>query len=238
MSERLLRKNIISNYYNQSFQEGSVLYYTERSAVLSVFSKTYYRLYILSDDEKDCIGLLKCLPLERYTVSIPSKKEITEANDILTKSGFKHTDTFVRLANTKIKPGNIEKVVFAKKEQITQIIDLFIRHFKDYVSYIPDSIELEQLIDNKNVIVKEENGVIKGAFIFEFYGKKAYFRIWVDESKQGLDLIINAFAVVASKGINYVYNWVNMENTKSLTIYKFFGAKPDGLYDYVFIKER
>ena len=238
MSDRLLRKNVVSNYYNQPFSESDLLYYTNYTAVLCVNCKSFFRLYIISEDGEDCCKLLRALPALRYVVSVPSKADIAPVKEIMKEGGFNHSDTFVRLVNTKIKPGNVEKVVYANKSQIDQILDLLNRHFTDYVSYIPDRVELSQLIEGENVIVKVENEIVLGVFIFEFFGKKAYFRIWVDESKQGLDLIINAFAVVASKNINYVYNWVNLENTKSLTIYKFFGAKPDGLYDYVFLKEK
>lgn len=237
MSDSLLRKNVVSNYFNQPFHQGDALYYTDHTSVLCVKNNSFTRLFLLSDEGEDCITVLSSLPNNRYVINIPTKNDISTSKEILSRSGFAHTNTFVRLYNTKIKPGNVDRVIYADESLVGEIINLLNRHFTDYLSYIPDRTELKALIKDKNVIVKVEDGVLKGVFVLEFNGKKAYFRIWADESKQGLDLIINAFAVVASKNINYVYNWVNLENTKSLTIYKFFGAKPDGLYDYVFLKE-
>ena len=236
LTERVSRKGNISNYFLQKPDGASRLYYTEHTAIVAVSFESFCRLFFITSDENDFCSLINELPQGRYVINYPTKGSIDGVDALLHCCGFQHTDTFVRMYNTRFKEGKLDKVVYAEKSQCEQIIALLGRHFTDYLSYSPDKDELEQLIDKKCVIVNTEENKVIGVMVFEFQGKKAYFRIWCDEGKNGLKLLTEAFSLVANSGIRYVYNWINESNKVSMSVYKFFGSQPDGLKDYVYLK--
>ena len=236
LTERFSRKGNISNYFLQKPDGTSRLYYTEHSAIMVVSLESFCRLFFITSDKDDFCSLINELPPDRYVINYPTKGSVDEVDALLHRCGFQHTDTFVRMNNTRFKEGKLDKGVYADKSQCEQIIPLLRRHFTDYLSYIPDKDELENLMDKKCVIINTEEDKVSGVMVFEFQGKKAYFRIWCDEGKNGLKLLTEAFSLVANNGIRYVYNWINESNKVSMSVYKFFGSQPDGLKDYVYLK--
>lgn len=236
LTERVSRKGNISNYFLQKPDGASQLYCTDYTAIMVINFESFCRLFFITSDGGDFCSLINELPQGRYVINYPTKGNVDDVDALLQRCGFQHTDTFVRMYNTRFKEGKLDKVVYAKKLQSEQIIALLERHFTDYLSYSPDKDEMEQLIEKKCVIVNTEEDKVIGVMVFEFQGKKAYFRIWCDEGKNGLKLLTDAFSIVANKGIKYVYNWINENNKISLSVYKFFGSQPDGLKDYVYLK--
>lgn len=237
LSDRVSKKNKFSNYFFQKVEKDAQLLYTDKTAVIIVDYRTYKRIFFVSDDETELYYIINGLTSDRYVINYPTKGDKESIELLMGKCGFKHSDTFIRMVNTKFKQGKTDSVVYAKKSQADQIISLLNRHFVDYLSYIPEKEEMQNLIEQKSVIINEDNGNVSGVMIVEIQGKKAYFRIWCDEGRNGLKLLNDAFAIAASKGLKYEYNWINETNKVSMSVYKFFGSQPDGLKDYIFVKE-
>jgi hypothetical protein len=94
------------------------------------------------------------------------------------------------------------------------------------------------LIEQKNVIINATGKTIQGAFIFSIEGKKCYFRAWIDKSNHSLKLLFDVYNIMITKNLGYAYFWVNAKNKKVRSIHQLLGAKPDGLNDYTFIKNK
>jgi uncharacterized protein YlbG (UPF0298 family) len=231
-------KPLYSNYFNQPLTLDDYFCRTAHTLLISKSFAGYNRIYVLSDDLEDATKELNALK-GINVVNIPSKGDITSWEQLMQRSDFKLFGVYERFYNTKIRPQEeIKPIVYAKINQEEEIYDLFYNSgfFSIYTDYLPSHKELKQLIEQENVIINVADSQIQGAFLFSIEGQKCYFRAWIDNSNNGLKLLFDAYNIMVSKNLNYVYLWINSENKKVKTIHQLLGAKPDGLKDYTFIK--
>jgi hypothetical protein len=232
-------KPLYSNYFYQPLDLDDFYRKTAHTLLIIKPENAYNRIYILSDNAEDAIRELNLLN-GISVINVPSKGNVKQWEQLMLQTGFKLIGVYERFYNVKIQPiEESEPIIYAEVHQEKEIYDLFYNSgfFSLYTDYLPSHKELEQLIENKNVIVNVSDKQIKGAFLFSIEKQKGYFRAWIDKSSNRLKLLFDAYTIMVSKNINYVYFWVNSENKKVRSIHQLLGAKPDGLKDYTFIKQ-
>lgn len=236
LQDRLIGKHVFSNYYNQDVSSKDIIYYSENSVILAKYENYYRRLFVISNDLQDLGILLNSIPKDKYVLNYPAKNDINNIIKFLGENSFFHVKTYLRIYNTQVKKrGKLENIQFATINDLEQIKDLFKNEFVDFIAHLPDDNGYLSLINRNNIVVNRVNGVVKGAFMFEFQGKKCYFKAWVDKNNNGIKLLFDVYTIMADKNVKNAYFWVDSENYNVIRIHKLFGAKEDGLKDYIFI---
>jgi len=95
---------------------------------------------------------------------------------------------------------------------------------------------LRGFIENKSVIINKQNDKITGVNICPIIDSIMNLRLIIDLSGGGKKLMNAMFDIALKNGIKRCQWWVNSQNTRAIVFYRKFGAIPDGLKDYTFIK--
>ena len=228
---------IYSNYYNQPLSIDDCFYKAKETLIIAKPNEGYNRLFVMSNNSQEAAEMLKSL-VGTNVINVPSKGDISTWRNLFASANYKQLSVYERYFYTKIKSSKNSIATFALPEKCEEIYYMFCNSgfFSPYTDYLPTRSELYECICQKKVIVHELDGKIYGAFIFSMKGKKCYFRAWIDKSNNGLKLLFDMFNMMYKAGLNYAYFWINSENKNVKSIHQLFGAKPDGLKDYTFIK--
>lgn len=234
-------KLVFSNFFGLSEKKDYSIMQGERTLLLCVPEFDYHRIYVLSADKEELSAMLKTLDSE-YVINIPTKKEIEEWDRLLKESGFEHYVTYSHYLNMAIPNMKKKKTstgTFARPHELQQVYDLLYRNFSTYASHLPDKEELAEMIAGNRVIADyDEKGLVCGVNIFTITGSTAYGNAWVDEGEKGLDIFIDMFNIFIDKGVKRFVFWVRDGNKNVIKMHKIMGAKPDGLKDYTYIKNK
>lgn len=199
----------------------------------------FYRLYIYSNDEKDLKVVLRSISNETYLINIPTKNTIADQQMVLNDCGFRLCGIYGRYFNKSIIRREDECGMFASPEDFVDIKEMLYESFSPYTDYIPEDEELQSMITNQQVLVNRYNdGKVGGIVIFTIGGKKGYINVWLDKTGNGIPLMYKTYNIFESKGVNYVYFWINSQNKNVIVLHRMMGAKPDGLLDYTFYREK
>jgi len=234
------RRTVFSNYFGQAFEENDKYFETNNTFLLSKSVRDFSRLYIASNDKKELVEILSGLK-GTNVVNIPTKGDIRDVEAIMAESGYELIGVYERFVyNVKnlTAADDISKIEFAKAGDEEKIYNIYSTwpEFSFYTDYLPTQEELKKFIENKSVIVNKQEDDIVGTFIIEPQGRKYYLRLWIDISKKGLGLLKNVFSILKYNKIDFAYLWVNSNNKRVIALHQLFGATPDGLKDYTFIK--
>lgn len=66
---------LFSNYYGVNEQENFEILKLDRSILIRKKEHDFYRLFLLSADEKELVNILRALQEDTYVLNIPTKKE-------------------------------------------------------------------------------------------------------------------------------------------------------------------
>jgi hypothetical protein len=231
-------KPVYSNYYNQPFTTNDFFYKTDDTLIILKTNEGYNRVFVMSNNLQEAAKMLESLT-GTNVINIPSKGDISIWKNLFELAHYEQISVYERYYYTKIKLAKNNVATFALPSQCEDIYNLFYTSgfFSPFTDYLPTCSELYEWICQKKVIVHEVDGKIVGAFMFSIEGKQCYFRAWIDQSNNGLKLLFDVYNIMYNKGLNYAYFWVNAENKNVKSIHQLFGAKPDGLKDYTFIKQ-
>lgn len=232
-------KILFSNYYGVNELENFEILKTDLSILIRKKEHDFYRLFLLSADEKDLIIILQALQEDTYVLNIPTKKGVEDWQNILALSGFSFLAQYDRYYNKQIEYRESEVGDYAVEEDAPEIMNLlYSNDFSIYTDYLPTKERLSQMICNKQVLANKVDGHILGVLIYTIEGKKCYLNIWIDRSKDGLYLLFDAYNIMVEKGIGLAYFWVKSTNKKIIKLHKLTGAISDGLSDYSYIKNK
>ena len=92
------------------------------------------------------------------------------------------------------------------------------------------------MINNKQVILTQNDHSPKGFLIYSIEKEKCYLNAWLDHTGEGFLLLFDVFNIILNNKIKYSYFWVNSINIDVKRIHQLLGANFDGLKDYTFIK--
>lgn len=230
---------LFSNYYGVNEQENFEILKLDRSILIRKKEHDFYRLFLLSADEKELVNILRALQEDTYVLNIPTKKGVEDWQNLLTLSGFSFLAKYDRYFNKHIEYRESEVGTYAAEKDALEIMNLlYADDFSIYTDYLPTRERLSQMIRNKQVLVNNVDGHILGVLIYTIEGKKCYLNIWIDRSKDGLFLLFDAYNIMVKKGIDLAYFWVKSTNKKIIKLHKLTGAVSDGLSDYSYIKNK
>jgi hypothetical protein len=233
------RKPVYSNYYGVDLKDVQYFEDSETLILLKPF-ETFNRIYFLSMDALLLINHLKVLG-QHDIINIPSKKNIDESlYNVLKHSGYHICGIYERWYNNSNPSKEEFNGIFASINDIKTIYDIIYSVFNPFLDHLPSLQKLREMILNQQVLVnKDEKDNVQGVFIFTLENTKCYFNCWVDKvgGGAGLLLLFNMFNYMKIRNIEKSYLWINSGNTIVKKIHQLFGAKPDGLKDYTFIKQ-
>lgn len=232
-----LGKPIYTNYFGFSDTDEIESYTTEKSIVIRKKESTFFRLYLRSYDRNELSGIMLGLDGGEYILNIPSRKPIDDWIEFMPTVGFSLVGIYNRYHNTKVRSRKAGDGSFAKKEEILDIIKILNDHFTPYTDYLPDIRELEKMQENNQILVShDDDDKVGGVLIYTMEGRKCYLNAWIDHTGKGLFLLYKIYNICAELNINYVYFWVNSENTDVIRLHKLMGAEQDAIVDYTFKK--
>jgi hypothetical protein len=233
------RKPVYMNYFNQPITSNDRYWKTNDSLIIVKQIDDFCRIFILSNETQEIIKFLNSFQ-EMNVINIPSKEDISNWEHLMQTVNYRKIGIYERYYYTNVKSRkNTENILYANSYQVREIYELLYQYeqFSPYTDYLPTYSELEQLISQKQVIINKEKSRILGLFIFSIERKKCYFRAWIDKSNNGLKLLFDMYGIMWSQNITYAYFWINSKNEQVKKIHQLFGARPDGLKDYTFIKQ-
>lgn len=237
--KRMFSFRSYSNYFGQTFSENDLYLLTNHTFILAKPDEGFNRLYVASDSKEDLTDLLKLMD-GINVLNIPTKGDITPWMQLLSDAGYENIGIYERFYYVDFRTGgDLDSIIYAQMTDLEEIYNLYYeyKNFSPYTDYLPSRDELKQFIENDFVIINKNNDKISGVHMFPIVGKKYNSRMLIDLNNKGIKLILDMFEILHSKGVNYVYGWVNSINIKAKSIYLLMGAQLDGLKDYTFIKK-
>jgi hypothetical protein len=240
-----IKRNIglrYSNYYYQELQnEQFLVSYTTRSICFFEQEDGFYRGYFASVDMDDLTNLLSSVELESpVVIAIVSKTQNPELTENIQRSGFEQYRVYRRMVNRDFQKFELnDGITYAELGQAQEILELLKETFNPYTDYLPTAALLEQLIEDKQIIINEEDGRCKGLFIYRREGIKYNFNYMVNKSINPVSFMYsmqNFYAHLKNAGLQHGYLWVDSHNVKVIRLHEKFGWKFDGLQDAFYIK--
>lgn len=229
-----------SNYFFPELTNMSV-WHSEKTLVLNKLYEGYSRIYYLSTDRKDLTNALKeCTT--NMAINIPSKNGVdNEMLSILSDAGYGLFQTYERMYINGVDARGEYDPIFAKKEDIDDIIDISYRHFHPISDRLLSRDEFLSFIEKKQIFITRDHHSkkVNGLIAFSIDGNKCNFIEWVSEAPMGesLYLYLNGFNYMAYLGLKNCTLWYRVGNDKPRKIYDALGFKLDGLRDYTFLKK-
>ena len=234
-------KPVLSNYYGLATGFDYDYQIVDSTIVVRKKEGDFYRLFVLSTDAAELTTILSCLQ-EEHVINIPSRKPIDDWQAVMKDSGFEYYSTYSRYCNTKIATMKKHKTtlnIHATIENAEEIYQLLTETFSPYTGHLPSKEELEEMILNQQVLVdKYSDGHVCGVNIHTVTGVTGYGNAWVDKGEHAVELLLDMYNEMIEKGVKRHVFWVNDANTGVAKMHIKMGAKPDGLKDYTYIKNK
>jgi hypothetical protein len=236
IDEFFSRKLIYNNYFGIDLTN-SDCFRTKGTLIIRKRYDSFFRVYILSDNKESLTDSLQKIGRD-HVINIPSKGEITLWETILSQSNFQKIAVYIRMYNKTFERRGEFIECYAVESDIKQIRDILYEVFSPITGWLPDNMELMQMISNKQVFVDRDEKGISSVLVFTVKNRKIEFRAWASLRGHGLFLFYNAFNLMAELGVYHAYLWTNENNHKAKRIYELLGFERDGLKDYIFVKDK
>lgn len=234
-------KPALSNFYGLTAGFDYSYQMTDNTIVIRKQEGDFYRLFVLTTEPSELEENFIVLEGENV-INIPSRKPIDDWENVLKNSGFEYYSTYSRYCNTKIATMKKHKTtlnIHATVEHTDEIYQLLTETFSPYTGHLPSKKELEEMIINNQVLVdKYPDGRVCGVNIHTIIGVTGYGNAWLDKGEHAVELLLDMYNEMIDKGVKRHTFWVNDENIGVAKMHIHMGAKPDGLKDYTFIKNK
>lgn len=234
-------KPVLSNYYGLAMGFDYDYQIADSTIVVRKKEGDFYRLFVLSTDAAELTTMLSSLQ-EEHVINIPSRKPIDDWQAVMKDSGFGYYSTYSRYCNTKIATMKKHKTtlnILATVEDTDEIYQLLTETFSPYTGHLPSKKELEDMILNQQVLIdKFSDGRVCGVNIHTITGVTGYGNAWVDKGEHAVELLLDMYNEMIEKGVKRHVFWVNDSNIGVAKTHIKMGAKPDGLKDYTYIKNK
>ncbi len=255
---------IRQNYYgNCDRNEETFVVYGVDTIVLWGNDHGVIRGYFYSSDAEELAKLLQHLP-QGCTIDYLTKTK-GEMQNFLEASGFKLLHEMHRMSSAGLTEAEKKKIAEnyalmrealyrpehvrkANLEDLESVYNKLYEIFDVRESHLPTKKELAQFITNGWVSIYDENQQLLGIQIFtvnegQFYG----YQLWNGTGPEGyfslMEMTNYLYGEYLRKHhielgkVKPSYSWVNAKNRKNMRLVKFWGAKFDGLYDFVYEKQ-
>jgi hypothetical protein len=234
---------VITNYYLNNFSSGDLTVIKENNSIVVLDKEfDFYRTYFYSDNLATIKSIIGSINNKSLTLEYLSKENPVELKNMLSGIMFKEISVHHKIVNKTLPKLKVNKeLTFASTEDVTELYDSLVTNFNKYSDHLPSIPFLENAIKNDNIIIYRNNGKITAYIIFELKGKTSYFGFWFssqhDNPVIGINLMINLYGILNSKGIKMAYGWVKDDNFKVIEIHKKFGFFFEGSTNYIFMRK-
>lgn len=245
------KKKLVTNFYSSSekveiwISKGQ--FYTIEIREVVYFLKKdsdFYTLFFIasSNDELDIslAELLVDFAGEVLILDIVQRDESSEVLNIFYSKSFNIYTSLVRMnrLNHKLDLQSISSdgIKEASIQHLLSLNNMFYSFFDKKVEQLPDEKKLVNWIENKNVLIYEEDNQIGGFLIYEITGNTLYLRYWFvnphfREKKIGSKLF-KEFEI-KGKDTNRHLFWVIRSNENAIKRYKHYGFVEEKMYNFV-----
>ena len=214
---------------------------TDGAIIFSQNEEEFSRLYYYAADLDSLAILLKtynsACPLLLNYVDRQENKSICTA---FIKGGFTLKAHYVRMIHEKFpKPLDADIPEFAVSEEQVELTNILRKIFDPMTDYLPNSNELLELINSKQVLVRRTKGRLTSAVIFRVKGRQANLNYIFNQgpSGEGLRIKESFYRCMAERGLTTGFLWVNTNNDRAKKMYALSGWESDGLNDWFYLKK-
>lgn len=245
------KKKMITNFFSSSekveiwiskdqffkIEIGEVVFFLKKKL-------KFYTLFFIapSNDELDrsLTELLVDLRNEVLMLDIVQREESSEVLNIFYSKSFNLYTSLVRMnrLNHKLELLSIstDEIKEASKHHLIPLFNMLHSFFDEKAEQLPDEKELVNWIENKNVLIYEEDNQIGGFLIYEIIGNTLYLRYWFvhpsyREKKIGSKLF-NEFEIKGKDTKRHIF-WVIRNNENAIKRYKHYGFVEEKMYNFV-----
>lgn len=248
---RKQKKKIYTNYY-YSYNASDVLFDVmklDETVVFCIQELEIYRVFYYSCNVKELTDALSKMP-KGAILDIIQKEKILNA-DWLDLSGFEQYSVYGRFGGP-CSSYEEEKAMFeknrmdafynedygqyARQEDVSEIQELISENFDVKTDHLFSDEQMKQLIHDKSVYIEKEDGKIICIEIYRIEGKKVYYNLTCNKGTADISYSIEKKILLQSirdYGVNYIYYWIAMSNTKALRRKAFLTPH---LYNYIYQK--
>lgn len=235
INEFSLRKHKWQNYFGVDLTDVEVEHIGD-----NLFLKKRYddfsRIYVMANDESLLEDYLFKQPCN-HTIDILSRIGIDFWAPVLEKTNYRQIATYRRYVYNNYRKGTDKNITFATIEDLECIYNELHYFFSPLTGHLPNTEELAKIIEEKQIVInRNPEGNVTGALCCQIKGRKAELPFWFDRGGNGLSLLFKVFHLCHCADVRQIVFWVNDENVDTIAIHKMFGAKTDGLVDYIFNK--
>jgi GNAT superfamily N-acetyltransferase len=245
------KKKLITNFFSSSekveiwiskdefytIEIGEVIYFLKKNS-------GFYTLYFIasSNEELDrsLTELLVNIRDEVLMLDIVQREESSGVLNVFYSKSFNLYTSLVRMnrLNHQVDLLSIstDGIKEASRHHLIPLNNMLHSFFDEKAEQLPDEKELVNWIENKNVLIYEEDNQIGGFLIYEIIGNTLYLRYWFvhpdfRENRVGSKLF-NEFET-KGKDTNRHLFWVIRSNENAIKRYKHYGFVEEKMYNFV-----
>ncbi|MBR3622889.1 MAG: GNAT family N-acetyltransferase [Selenomonadaceae bacterium] len=216
----------------------------ENAAFLLRQKQSFSLLYYFAASDEGLFAGMRALineTTETLSVDVLHKNDDdNKVGKIFRNIGFDKRIKLYRMRKGKssISKAKLPKVCYAKRDDAEIIETMLSNEFDELCEQIPDIDEIKSAIDNRQIIILEDDNRVISFFWAERTGKTVLWRYWLTDPKYrssslaGLVLLRQVMAL--HEDAMQTFLWVREDNEKVIKAHEKNGFTKDGLVDDVY----
>lgn len=204
----------------------------------------FYNLFFIASSneelDKSLSQLLISFSDEIFILDIVQRVEFSDVLNIFCNKSFNLYTTLVRMNRLNHQADllyiSTDGIKEASRHHLTTLNKMFHSFFDKKAEQLPDEKELVNWIENKNVLIYEEENQIGGFLVYEITGNTLYLRYWFVHpdfrDKRIGSKLFNEFEI-KGKDTNRHLFWVIRSNENAIKRYKHYGFVEEKMYNFV-----
>lgn len=249
---RRKNKNIITNsfftmqqlqYMIQSYK--AIVRISDDAIAILIEEEQFIRLYfyVSSFDSLSQVILMITPYVNKVIIAdvIGKNPQAEKLAYELENLGFSKHNELIRMNRSpqKITDIDVSNVIIATPDKCDEIMNILYNEFDVYTSHLPNREKLFKSINNKEIIIVEQQEKIIGLAYFEKLGERLnyLYQIVVDKKFRGQGVADNLlmYKFLHSPKDLVCQLWVEVNNQYAINKYLKYNFAPDGLFDYIMI---
>lgn len=174
---------------------------------------------------------------------VGQEASLNELLKLTEQAGFGRYSRLVRLARAAPAASTVSKgvvVELAADSDASAILALIEKSFDRYADQLPTSYEIEAAIGGRQVFIIRQGSEIAALLFYETQGLTSTIRYWVVSAvfhSRGFGSALIRHYFSSQPAVRRFVLWVTATNDNAIQKYQHYGYAPDGLMDYVLVRE-
>jgi GNAT superfamily N-acetyltransferase len=204
----------------------------------------FYTLFFIASSNEELDKSLSQLLIgfsdEIFILDIVQREEFSDVLNIFYDKSFNLYTSLVRMNRLNHRADllyiSTDVIKEASRHHLISLNNMLHSFFDEKAEQLPDEMELENWIENKNILIYEEDNQIGGFLIYEIIGNTLYLRYWFvhpdfREKRVGSKLF-NEFEIRGKETNRHLF-WVIRSNENAIKRYKHYGFVEEKMYNFV-----